>query len=70
MRSIRRSASANRVTGRQPDEGIRCVTFGELRRLLASIPAPDDEFAADLERIRAAQPALPIRAGAGAPSSE
>lgn len=32
------------------------VTLRDLRRALASLPAPDDDFAADLERIRAEQP--------------
>ncbi len=32
------------------------VTFGDLRRILAAIPRPDDEFAADLDRVRAEQP--------------
>ena len=31
------------------------VTLLDLRRALASLPAPDDDFAADLERIRAGQ---------------
>jgi prevent-host-death family protein len=32
------------------------VTLRDLRRALAALPAPDDDFAADLERIRAEQP--------------
>ena len=32
------------------------VTLRELRDALASLPAPDDDFAADLERIRTEQP--------------
>jgi prevent-host-death family protein len=32
------------------------VSLRELRSALASVPAPDDAFAADLERIRAEQP--------------
>jgi prevent-host-death family protein len=32
------------------------VTLRALRRALAALPAPDDDFAADLERIRAEQP--------------
>jgi prevent-host-death family protein len=32
------------------------VSFRDLRRALASMPAPDADFAADLERIRAEQP--------------
>jgi prevent-host-death family protein len=32
------------------------VTLRDLRRALASLPAPDDDFAGDLERIRKEQP--------------
>jgi prevent-host-death family protein len=32
------------------------VALRELRRALASLPAPDEDFATDLERIRAEQP--------------
>ncbi len=32
------------------------ITMGELRRALAQLPAPDEEFCADLDRIRAEQP--------------
>ena len=32
------------------------VTLGELRRALSELPAPDDEFLSDLERIRSEQP--------------
>jgi prevent-host-death family protein len=32
------------------------VTLHELRRALGSLPAPDEEFRSDLERIRAEQP--------------
>jgi prevent-host-death family protein len=32
------------------------VTLGELRRALAGLPAPDNEFLSDLERIRGEQP--------------
>lgn len=39
-----------------PAAGSRSVTLGELRATLASLPPPDDDFAADLERIRSEQP--------------
>jgi antitoxin (DNA-binding transcriptional repressor) of toxin-antitoxin stability system len=39
-----------------PPIGRGRVTLGELRRTLASLPQPDDEFRSDLERIRAEQP--------------
>ena len=32
------------------------ATLGDLRRALASLPPPDDDFRSDLERIRAEQP--------------
>jgi len=32
------------------------VTLGDLKRALASLPPPDEDFLADLERIRAEQP--------------
>jgi prevent-host-death family protein len=32
------------------------ITLRDLRRALASLPAPDDDFLADVERIRAEQP--------------
>ncbi len=32
------------------------ITLGELRRALAQLPAPDEEFLADLNRVRAEQP--------------
>ena len=32
------------------------VTLGELRRVLSELPAPDDDFLSDLERIRREQP--------------
>jgi len=39
-----------------PAAGGRCLTLAELRATLASLPPPDADFAADLERIRAEQP--------------
>jgi prevent-host-death family protein len=39
-----------------PAAGSRSVTLAELRATLASLPPPDVDFAADLERIRAEQP--------------
>jgi prevent-host-death family protein len=39
-----------------PTRRSASVTLKELRLALASLPAPDDGFAADLERIRAEQP--------------
>jgi prevent-host-death family protein len=39
-----------------PAKRIAGVTLRELRSALASLPPPDDEFANDLERIRAEQP--------------
>jgi prevent-host-death family protein len=39
-----------------PVAGSRGITLGALRATLASLPPPDDGFAADLERIRAGQP--------------
>jgi prevent-host-death family protein len=39
-----------------PAKGGVVVTLGELRGALASVPAPDDAFVADLERIRDEQP--------------
>jgi antitoxin (DNA-binding transcriptional repressor) of toxin-antitoxin stability system len=32
------------------------VTFGELRRALAELPEPDEDFRSDLECIRSEQP--------------
>jgi prevent-host-death family protein len=32
------------------------VTLFDLRRILAALPPPDDDFAADLDRVRAEQP--------------
>ena len=39
-----------------PAVGGRTITFGELRAALASLPPPDSDFGADLERIRVEQP--------------
>lgn len=39
-----------------PTAGSGRVTLGELRRGLASLPSPDDDFVIDLERIRVEQP--------------
>jgi antitoxin (DNA-binding transcriptional repressor) of toxin-antitoxin stability system len=39
-----------------PPAGGGVVTLGELRRVLAALASPDDDFSTDLETIRAAQP--------------
>ena len=39
-----------------PTTGSPRVTLGELRRSLAALTAPDQDFVRDLERIRAEQP--------------
>ena len=43
-----------------PGPGMRRrFTVGDLRRLLATIPKPDSDFAKDLAEIRRRQPRLP-----------
>src|SRR3989304_8928522 len=49
-----------------PTAGSGRVTLGELRRGLASLPSPDDDFVIDLERIRVEQP--PAEPSRGSPS--